>query len=383
MTPSLRYWHPCRRYTYLAVTILLLTGTWVGCKAKKLLQTSTTAYIIGPSDIQSLSDSTRESVPQEAMKADVLLATRLVSRKTKFCSGSLIEPQTPGGPMRVLTNHHCFAASDENGKALKNILSEACVATKVYFGFEASKPEAAFETACVPGSLRTDYNGDLAVFSLTSEPPSKYQPLKFFSGANHGIGRSAIIVHHPDVEEYSRVPPGGSVRLPTAAVTKTDCKVLGLFDSSEWELDRTLPFSLRHTCDLIHGSSGSALVDRETGTLIGVNWGGIKISQGSDTRVENVATRGDYALAFVNDNLDGFTKGNPSLRPQMDGLADTGSSASDEGEKKTKKDIVSGITGHACGTLNANLPAGGHAVPWVLFLVLLVPFGMMIGARKG
>jgi hypothetical protein len=85
----------------------------------------------------------------------------------------------------------------------------------------------------------------------------------------------------------------------------------------------------------------------------------------------------------VNDNLDGFTKGNPSLRPQMDGLADTGSSASDEGEKKTKKDIVSGITGHACGTLNANLPAGGHAVPWVLFLVLLVPFGMMIGARKG
>jgi hypothetical protein len=382
MAAFMTYWTSDRKKVRLLALALLTSGLWVGCKAKRLLQTSTTAYIIGPSDIQSLSDSSRENVPQEAMKADVLLATKLASRKTKFCSGSLIDPQTPGGPMRILTNHHCFAVADENGKAQKNLLTEACVATKVYFGFEVSKPDAAFEASCVPGSLRTDYNGDLAVFSISAELPAKYQPLKFYSGPNHGIDRSAIIVHHPDIEEYSRVPPGGSVRLPTAAITKNDCKVLGLFDTSEWELDRTLPYSLRHTCDLIHGSSGSALVDRETGTIIGVNWGGIKISQGSETRVENVATRGDYALAFVNDSLESFVKGNPALRPQVGGVADASPKSEENNEKKPKKNIVSGITGHACGTLgkaSSNSPVWSV---WILILGLVPPFAMMMKARK-
>ena len=83
----------------------------------------------------------------------------------------------------------------------------------------------------------------------------------------------------PTFITYELEQQGSVVKLTlTQTSPLDDCKVIGPFDVSEWDLDRTLPFSLRHTCDLIHGSSGSGLIDAKTGKVLGVNWGGIKIA---------------------------------------------------------------------------------------------------------
>jgi hypothetical protein len=367
-----------RKKTVFMALAALGFGVPLACKSKRLLETSTTAYIIGPNDIKNLTEETKQKVPPQIIQAEVLLATRLASKKTKFCSGTLVDSETAGAPLRILTNHHCFAETDAEGKSRKVLLREACTETKVYFGFESSVSSVAFESACVPGSLRTDYNGDLAVFQLTTRPPETHQPLKFYAGSDHGIGRLGLIVHHPDIEANAKLPPDGGVRLPTASVTLDDCKVIGLFDPSEWDLDRTLPYSLRHSCDLIHGSSGSALIDVESSTILGVNWGGIKISQGSDTRTENVATRADYAAAFLANDLDSFLKSGPKLRPRSEGLAEAApEDAADKG-KKANKNIVAGLTGRACGTLGLGHEHNSRLGSLALLLALVFPLGLVV-----
>ena len=367
-----------RKKTVFMALAALGLGVPLACKSKRLLETSTTAYIIGPNDIKNLTEETKQKVPTQIVQAEVLLATRLASKKTKFCSGTLVDSEAAGAPLRILTNHHCFAETDADGKALKVLLREACTETKVYFGFESSPSSVAFESACVPGSLRTDFNGDLAVFQLTIRPPETHQPLKFFSGPDYGIGRRGLIVHHPDIEANAKQPPDGGVRLPTASVTLDDCKVIGLFEASEWDLDRTLPYSFRHSCDLIHGSSGSALIDAETGTILGVNWGGIKISQGSETRTENVATRADYAAAFLANNLDSFLKSGPKLRPRSEGLAEAAQEGGAEQGKKSHKNIVAGLTGRGCGTLGLEREHTSRLGSLILFLALVFPLGIMV-----
>src|SRR5690606_36021161 len=93
-------------------------------------------------------------------------------------------------------------------------------------------------------------------------------------------------------------------KLPAASITDNDCRTLGGFAVDEWNLDRTLPFSIKHTCDLLHGSSGSALVDIETEKILGVNWGGIKIQYGDKSETVNAATAAPYVIAFLTNKLE-------------------------------------------------------------------------------
>jgi hypothetical protein len=281
-----------------------------GCKKRpRLIERSPTAYIIGPNNIVPVDDSVTSEVTAEPVKASVLIATRLQNKRVKFCSGSLIAADHAEGgdaKLRVLTNHHCFATTDDEGKAKPQIMPEACGGTSVYFGFAPRLDDAAeaSQVRCAPGSLRTDFEGDLAVFTLEENPPAAagYRPVTIWDGEDVPVDRQAFIIHYPDIADQLALPPGGKVKLPTAQATLDDCRVLGGYDVSEWDLDRTLPYALRHTCDLIHGSSGSGLFDRETGKLLGVNWGGLKVSYGGGTRTDNVATRASYVLAFLSFN---------------------------------------------------------------------------------
>ncbi len=359
---------------------LVVLAAAPGCKKQDLGPNRESGYVVGPTnDIYNVGESGSEGavqikeLSQEAVNGTVLIATRLPDKRVKFCSGTLITADSPEGGLRVLTNHHCFAETDADDKATRATLPEACTETQVYFGFFTGQTQSSTSVSCRAGSLRTNFEGDIAVFELASAPPEKYRPLALWDGEDAPEGRVAGIVHYPDTEENMASPPEGGPKLPTASVTVNDCRVTGLFAISEWDLDRTLPYSLRHTCDLIHGSSGSALIDLKTSTILGVNWGGIKISYDAGTRTDNVATRASYVAAFLAGTTGEMVKQAEGKRKD----ADLQAANKDENVGQKAKESVAKAR-KACGAV-----AGSVSTSLILLLGgLALPFFSLRRMRK-
>ena len=286
-------------------------------------------------------------------------------------------PEVPGGNYRVLSNHHCFAKTDADDQSTPELVPEACVQTKAYFGFLPGQTRSAVVSGCLPGSLRTNFEGDIAVFTLTVNPPIKHQPLALYGAADHGAGRRALIVHYPDVTAFLELPTDGGTRLPTAAATVDDCQVVGEFDVGEWTLDRTLPYSIRHTCDLIHGSSGSALIDVETGTILGVNWVGIKVNYDDTVRTDNVATKASYVNAFLSNQLAAEVAA-AATRQQADTVA---------ANKAVQVERKSPAATHSpkifgCGAIASQSERAVAALGWCWFVVVLPMFAYFVPSRQ-
>ena len=122
--------------------------------------------------------------------------------------------------------------------------------------------------------------------------------------------RKAFIIHHPSATESKQgreseeLLKGIGMYFPKKAITVNNCRVLGRFEKDFWALNPNLPFGLRHTCDLVHGSSGSGLVDVTSGKLLGVNWGGITLTVNKVERKDNVASSAKFLREFVDsDNV--------------------------------------------------------------------------------
>lgn len=340
---------------------------------KQSVQVSHTAYVIGPSDdIKPLDKQSAPYVNPLAVNAAVLVATKVGDQRVKFCSGTLIAGETDADPWRVLTNHHCFSEVDAKGKSTSVLLSDACTSTTVYFGFTTQSADAAFATSCRRGSLRTNFEGDLAVFELQKQPPDPFRPLELWQrGDEAAVGRTALVIHYPDIEERKAAPAGERMRLPTAAVTVDDCKVEGPFSVEEWDLDRSLAFSVKHTCDLIHGSSGSGLIDAETGEILGVNWGGIRISYPDGIRTNNTATRISFVRAFLDNKVaEEIAASESQQEMSRDSLSAVGASSSQ------RASADGGSSRKGCGTISADLndvSGGSHLAiicGWLLGLAV-------------
>ena len=94
-------------------------------------------------------------------------------RGARFCSGVLIAGK--GDLLRVLTTQHCFRQTSAEETA--DIILDACANTVVYFdtnnkqeGKDGVVPK--LERTCKRGSLRTSFEGDIAVFTLSAALPS-------------------------------------------------------------------------------------------------------------------------------------------------------------------------------------------------------------------
>ena len=267
-------------------------------------------YIIGPTnDIERLNNidiATIEipaSVLENAKRASVLAVTVMRDNKQRFCSGSLIAGRNAGDLPRIITNHHCFAKKVKNtNRSLPEIVPEACEKTSVYFDFSIAEEPVARK--CKSGSLVTNYFADFAIFTIDEELPPEYKPFAVWEG-EVPANRKAFIIHHPSAKESKQGRESEQILketgtyFPKKAITVNNCQVLGRFEEDFWHLNPNLPFGLRHTCDLVHGSSGSGLIDVETGQLLGINWGGITLTINKVERKDNVASSAKYLQEFV------------------------------------------------------------------------------------
>jgi hypothetical protein len=333
----------------------------LGCKP--LMEMSTTAYIVGPTnDIKQIkSEDLIKNDIVDIANASVLIATTLKNDARKFCSGTLIKDLQDR--TCVLTNHHCFAEVDENEMVSDQLIAEACIETTVYFGFHKDKALSVQEGSCLKDSLRTNPRGDLALFCLGEAPPASAKTLKIAKTPVFDSEVPALIVHYPDVLE-NRIPINNTgVKLPSASLTINDCYTDGVFNTQNWRHDRALPYAIRHTCDLIKGSSGSALIDRSSKEIIGVNWGGIALQYSDRTDMINVATHSDYVQAFLENRTDELIQqANIRLTSSSSNLA------------RQKANANSKVT-TSCGTLHAGLASTNQ---WFMMLLLFLPFAAII-----
>jgi hypothetical protein len=337
--------------------LFLMISTLSGCK--QALQVSKTAYIIGNNDIVRLEESKVEESTVEIADSSVLISTLVSNKKRKFCTGTLIKPMGDQKLLRVLTNHHCFANVDEQGNVDKELLKDACTGTQIYLGFRAGETDSSTSSSCLAGSLRTDPRGDLAVFTVASQLPTKYTPLAIWPDGSVPAGRPAMIVHYPDVDENFMQVTGSRSKLPVASITDVDCSTQGNFPENEWRFDPSLPYSMKHNCDLLHGSSGSALIDKESRTIIGVNWGGIKIDYKKNIETINVATRADYVQAFLDQKSDEW-------QPQAG--SNLANNSAQSGTKQRSESNSSSGSIISCGTIGA----GASSFARLAALLLLI-----------
>lgn len=296
-----------------------MLATFSACKQKLAVQK--TAYILGANDIVTVND--KNDIPA-IRKSSVLIATKLTNGSSRFCSGAMIKDMQQ--ELHIVTNHHCFSEEDEKGNAKVELLPQACVETLIHFDFIEGNNRKSQAVKCLPNSLRSDPRIDVAVFKLSESPPPDHQVLEFYTGDS--AGRRAIIFHYPARVNGSALD-SNNISLPLGALTSNDCRVLGPFNSDEVALDPILGASLRHTCDLDHGSSGSALIDLETSKVIGVNWGGVTIDQKDRgiNRKDNTATRSDIAQAFLNRLPYALSAGTSSSSANKTKTSATGCSA--------------------------------------------------------
>lgn len=297
----------------MRVSLLVAVGVLFcsACRAREEIYQP--GYIIGPTnDIERLAeaDASALSIDHDILKmaisSSVLAVTVLETGKMKFCSGSLIHGKTSTDLPRIITNHHCFAHKIEGtNRALPNTIPEACVETTVHFDFAtAIAGEETVTRKCQRGSLVTNYNADFAVFTLDQKLPTQYKPFEIWEG-NIPADREAFIVHYPSAEESGEGKDAEQILselgayFPKKAITIKNCRVIGKFREEFWHLNPNLPFGLRHTCDLVQGSSGSGLVDAKTGKLLGINWGGITLKVNNEKREDNVASSAEYLRQFV------------------------------------------------------------------------------------
>lgn len=346
---------------YISMVLFFIANL---CACKKIWTSSRTGYIVGPDDIKPVDSKTVERIPPDVLDAAVLLATKLRDGSVKFCSGTLIGPKEASNYLRVVTNHHCFASSTDDGDAMKEVFPETCTNTTVYFGFNKVKSNQLTTLGCRAGTFRSSYDFDVAVFDVAGNVPSEFKPLEFWNDEKSSDGRDALIVHYPDITSNLAKPAGEKTPLPLASVTLDDCKVLGRFDVREWDLDRTLPVGVRHTCDLIHGSSGSALVDKEEGTIIGVNWGGIKVNYDSGVRTDNAATYSKYVQAFMAGKEDETKAELASYKENVDSSM---SSRSGSGSSKTLSQQVKKAV---CGVTLVDFSNGANILLLVMLFIL-------------
>ncbi|MDE3269084.1 MAG: hypothetical protein OYH77_02240 [Pseudomonadota bacterium] len=247
-------------------TLIAIVFIVVACEKSPVYR----GNIIGTNNVQPAakiqsSGQMRPVVFERSIAASAFL---VIGKQKKHCHGVLI---TNGKYPRVITSRRCFA---EAGQTLDRSL---CLHTRAYFNFSLPG-RALHDRRCRTNSLIASRRYDLATFQLHAPLPPSHQALPIWHGAIPKY-RDAFLLHYPHLI-YNSFSPTHSVALltaqskyyPVAAITASDCTILGRPRSLAWA---DVPFGLAHNCDMTKGSLGGALIDLHSGHLLGLAWGGM------------------------------------------------------------------------------------------------------------
>ena len=273
-------------------------------------------FILGPNDVRRVVDIDPDSLPiarkvfDKASASSPMIMVKLKKgrkRGARFCSGILLVG-TDGLP-RVLTNQHCFR--EKAVEDTPNIKPDACASTVVYFdkigvSHKRNGIVPKLVRKCKRGSLRTSFEGDMAVFTLAEVLPSGYTFTELWPKDEIPDERQAFAIHYPSAKEAGvgmvRIKGGFNGKAPPKAITANSCLVRMRFPSESLDQPNIkhvaykLRYSLIHSCDLTGGSSGAGLLDAESGKLLAVHFGGV----GLTTIFINTATHILHLRQFLN-----------------------------------------------------------------------------------
>lgn len=308
------------QFLFLIVSVLILTN----CKTYiRGGDTSQPNYILGENDVRRIADIDPDSLPiaREIFDAASISSPMIMIKLRKglktgarFCSGLLLAG-TDNLP-RVLTNHHCFVKDIK--KLSPSIMPKACANTVVYFDKVGVKMSSGvvpkLEYTCKSGSLRTSFEGDIAIFTLSKPLPPDYTFAKIWDTDEFPVNRKAFVIHYPSAKDAGvgmvNIKGGLDGKAPAKSITVKNCRIMEKMTPELLEqLAQSMPetrsaahrlrYSVRHTCDLTGGSSGAALLDIETGKLLALHFGGLGVQTARGVLAFNTATHIMHLRQFL------------------------------------------------------------------------------------
>lgn len=299
------------RYTLCWIIFYVIIISILSCK--KNIQFNYSGFIIGNTyDIRPITkeDIISEDIIHKAFYASVLIETKLKNKQRKLCSGVLgiIDNISMYSTPVIITNYHCFLSipSTQKDPILDNIIEEACYNTHVYFGIYKNNTDNITQLTCDPKTFIYSKEGDIALFQTKEPIPDQFKPIKITQSQNllDYTNKPIIIVHYSLANTQSMIATKNFGYLPYASLTFHNCQTLQLFPKRFWYAYLPIQHSVEHTCDIIEGSSGAGLINVNSKELIGINWGGIEIQVSNNLQNINGATRSDFILALLNNQID-------------------------------------------------------------------------------
>lgn len=205
----------------------------------------------GPESICGTDDSRnaacfRDSDPA-AYRASHAVA-RLIINGESYCTGWI------AGNNRLLTNNHCFTSN-----------AEARV-TEVQFGYECpwcsgGRPLTPIK---VNGAkvLRTGFELDFTLFTVADPAKIAHLPALRISERPVGLHDKIYIPEHPG---------GKPLRIASASTSEPDGLGSRCLVGDEKHRGRDWGTDFTYLCDTAGGSSGSPVISRETGKVVGIH----------------------------------------------------------------------------------------------------------------
>lgn len=294
-----------------AVLFAAILSLFFGCVASADLSTLETPPINEMDTSELMARDRSEPLPRnyrqthkpylDGIYASVLITTLMDSGLSSFCSGFVVKLSDDSAT--VITNYHCLASydSDQSFRVPTHhaVPQQACSQTLVNF-----TPDRVSQSGCKAGTIRYDSSADLAAFEVT--PPKNGFPdyVKPIAIARYRPRASepAYMIHFPHDPRVLSTTDLLDDPLPKARITKIGCKTIASPHPLRWHpFDDLIPFSIEHTCFLLKGSSGSALISSHTHKVIGVNWGSLYEDRGAGGiwHTSNAATSHECLSLFL------------------------------------------------------------------------------------
>ena len=184
-----------------------------------------------------------------------------------FCSGVLVAGE--GDLPRVLTKRPCLIKHDDD--ETPDLIRDTCANTVVYFDKHVIPRGKGIvpklERTCKRGSLRTSFEGGLAVFTLSEVLPSGYPGIEIWDEDELPLGRHAFMVHYPSHPQTARwikmvrVEGGSGNKVPPKLINTRACMVGGRVQPrvinrpDARDSAHELRYSVFHTCMLSGGGT--------------------------------------------------------------------------------------------------------------------------------